>query len=245
MRSRVAVALALVAVICAVPAGAQEGELSFNTGLNHLKDGRVKLAIESFRDAVDKDDQNPYFFKGLGLAYMRGGQLEEAIDAFEKALDINPYYVDVHNDLGTALVLRGKRDEGKEHFLLAFNHPQNPTPELSARNLGQALLEEGQPDQALNWFRTSLARNDRYADAYVGLSDALTQLGRSDDAVVQLELGHERLPDDASVSLALGEAYFESGRFSDARKLFEHVASADPAGPLGRRALERLRTFPQ
>lgn len=245
MRPRMAsLALALL-LLCGAPGRAQDGELEFNTGLNHLRDGRIQMAIESFEKAVDRDDKNPYFLKGLGLAYVKANRLKDAIKAFRKALDLNPYYIDVYNDLGTALILKGDRDEGKQQFLTAFNHPQNPTPELSARNMGQALLEERRPDQALNWFRTSLQRNPRYPDAYVGMADALRALKRPDEAIAQLEQGRERLPDDPAIALALGEAYFSVGRFSDARRLLEGVAGDDPAGPFGRRALERLKAFPK
>jgi len=244
MRTRTAMATALLVCLWAGPLAAQDGELEFNTGLNHLRDGRIQLAIASFKQAVDKDGDNPYFLKGLGLAYVQADDLKDAIKAFRKALDLNPYYVDVYNDLGAALILKGDRDEGKQQFLTAFNHPQNPTPELSARNMGQALLEEQRPDQALNWFRTSLQRNPRYADAYIGISDCLRAMQLPEEEIAQLELGHERLPDDLSITLALGEAYYSQGRFKDARGLLETVASKDPSGPLGRRALERLKIFP-
>ena len=71
----------------------------------------------------------------------------------------------------------GKREEGKKEFLAAFNDPTNPTPEISARNLGQAYLEEKNYAEAINWFRTSLDRNKGYADAYLGLADALLAIG--------------------------------------------------------------------
>jgi superkiller protein 3 len=235
----------ILAVLWAAPALAQQGEVEFNTGLNHLRDGRVRMAIKSFERAVDEDDENPYFLKGLGLAYIQANELKDAIKAFRKALDLNPYYIDVYNDLGTALILKGERDAGKQQYLTAFNHPQNPTPELSARNMGQALLEERRPEEALNWFRTSLQRNPSYSDAYIGIADSLRTMQRPDEATAQLEQAHEQLPEDVSLSLALAESYFAQGRFNDARSLFEGVASADPAGPFGRRATERLKGFPR
>ena len=83
----------------------------------------------------------------------------------------------MRNDLGTALILSGRRNEGKNEFLTAFNEPTNPTPEISSRNLGQAYLEEKHYPEAINWFRTSLNRNQTYPDAYLGLADALVAAG--------------------------------------------------------------------
>jgi Flp pilus assembly protein TadD len=232
-------------LIAVVPAAAQDGEVSFNAGLAHLRDGRTELAIEAFKDAVEEDGENPYFYKGLGLAYMRANQLKDAIKAFEKALDLNPYYVDVRNDLGTALILSGKREDGKAEFLKAFNDPQNPTPEISAHNLGQAYFEEQNYQQALSWFQTSAQRNERYPGSHIGIANALFAMGQTDEGIAQLELGLDQLPKEVELMLALGEAYYEVGRFGEARQKLEAVAASDPAGAFGRRALELLRKFPQ
>jgi tetratricopeptide (TPR) repeat protein len=97
------------------------------------------MAVEAFRKAVREDGKNPYFQKGLGQAYLATGKYDDAVSAFRKALELNQYYVDVRNDLGTALILSGRRNEGKNEFLAAFNDATNPTPEISSRNLGQRL----------------------------------------------------------------------------------------------------------
>ena len=65
---RVAVALALLSA----PALAQsppDAETRFSTGVMHLREGRVDLALEEFKRAAKEDPKNPYFQKGLGLAY--------------------------------------------------------------------------------------------------------------------------------------------------------------------------------
>jgi Flp pilus assembly protein TadD len=224
---------------------ALDGESRFNAGLDHLRAGRIDLAVAEFKTAIRQDPKNPYFEKGLGLAYARQNKLAEAIAAFRKALDLNPYYVDVRNDLGSVLVLSGRREEGKKEFLTAFNDPTNPSPELSARNLGQAYLEEKNHSQALNWFQTSLSKSATYSDAYLGVADTLVAMGKLNDAIVQLEAGARALPEEWSVIVALGEAYYRAGRFADARTRLELAAGKDPVGPAGRRAAELLRNFPK
>jgi Tfp pilus assembly protein PilF len=222
-----------------------DGEANFNVGLSHLRDRRPAQALEEFKKAVRQNGRNPYFQKGLGLAYMQLRQYPEAIAAFRKALEINPYYVDVRNDLGAVLILSGKRAEGKAELEKAFNEPTNPTPELSARNLGQAFLEEGSLAEAVNWFQTTLGRNKAVADAYLGLAEAFFGLGRPQDAVGPLETGAKEFPGNLGILLNLGEAYYRVGRFHEARGRFEDVARRDPAGEAGRRAAERLKNFPQ
>lgn len=246
----------LVAVTAAVfvlalaggPAAAQssaEGETHFQTGLMHLREGRTDLALEEFKKAVKSDPKNPYFYKGLGQAYAQKLKFGDAIGAFEKALELNPYYVDVRNDLGSALVLDGKREEGKKEFLAAFGDPTNPTPEISARNLGQAYLEEKNYPEAANWFRTAIGRNKTYSDPYLGLAEALIAMGRTEEAMAQLEAGLKEVPEAPDLLAGVGELYAKAGRFIDARKALEAAVKKDPAGPSGRRAAELLKSLPK
>jgi tetratricopeptide (TPR) repeat protein len=260
LRPFAVLSLTLAVLAPAVPALAQssaDAEMRFSTGVMHLREGRVDLALEEFKKAVKEDPKNPYFQKALGLAYekkasQRGVEAKErenlwreAIAAFHRALELNPYYVDVHNDLAAALIGSGDREAGKKEFLTAFSDPTNPTPEVSARNLGQAYLEEKNYSEAINWYRTSLNRNKDYPDAYLGLADALVGGGLPEEAVAQLEAGVKQLPNETSLQLALGQALLRVGRFADARSRFEEVVRKDPSGALGLAAAEQLKSVPK
>jgi Flp pilus assembly protein TadD len=240
--------IALLVLLPAPGAFAQsspEAEMRFSTGVMHLREGRVDLALEEFKKAVKEDGKNPYFQKGLGLAYSAKRDWKPAIAAFRKALELNPYYVDVRNDLAAALIGSGDREAGKKEFLAAFSDPTNPTPEVSARNLGQAFLDEKNYPEAINWYRTSIARNKDYALGYLGIADALAATGQNEEAVVQLQAAVNEIPDDASLQLELGKALLRAGRYGEARSRLEEVVRKDPAGPLGRAAAEQLKSVPK
>lgn len=254
--------LALAAVLSGVPnasaqAGAADAELTFSAGLTHLREGRLDNALESFRKAIKQDPKNPYFHKGVGVveaqlaercgkdAKCRQRHFEGAVAAARQALALNPYYVDARNDLGTWLLLSGQREEGKKELLAAYEDPTNPAPEHSARNLGQAYFEEKNYVQAQSWFQTAVTRNKSYTDAQLSLADSLVVQNRLDDAIGVLEAALQALPDDPSLLLGLGQAYFKAGRLAEARSRLEQAASKDPAGPSGRRAAEMLRSFPR
>jgi tetratricopeptide (TPR) repeat protein len=237
-----------VAVLVGLPAlagadSAQDAEAFFNQGLVHLREGRAEMALDQFKKAVRIDEKNPYALKGLGLAYMQMHKYDDAVAALRKALVINPYYVDVHNDLGTALMLSGKRAEGKAEFQSAFNDATNPTPEKSAGNLGQAYFEEKNFVEAANWFRTAVNRNKLYVDGYLGLADALTRLGNTEETIAYLQSGAKEVPASGPIQLALCQALSGAGRLAEARKSCEEAARRDPVGPSGRRAVELLKTF--
>jgi tetratricopeptide (TPR) repeat protein len=238
----------LAVLLPALPAFAQsspEAEMRFSTGVMHLREGRVDLALEEFKKAVKEDGKNPYFQKGLGLAYSAKREWKPAIAAFRRALELNPYYVDVRNDLAAALLGSGDRAAGKKEFLAAFSDPTNPTSEVSARNLGQAYFEEKNYTEALNWYRTSVGRNKDYADGYLGLADTLAATGQHEEAVVQLQAAVLEIPTDPALQLALGQALLRAGRYAEARSRLEDVVRKDPAGPLGRAAAEQLKSVPK
>jgi Tfp pilus assembly protein PilF len=245
LASAVSLLLAVGPPVARAQAKMSDSEASFNAGLAHLRENRPLLALEQFRKAIKEDPKNAYAYKGLGLTYAQLGKLSDAIASFRKALELNPYYVDVRNDLGTVLVLSGKRAEGKAEFLAAFNDPTNPTPEVSARNLGQAYFEEKNYREAVNWFRTSFTRNKSYPEPYLGFAEAVGAMGRPDEAVAPLEVAVKETPGQPALLLALGEAYYKTGRFTEARSRLEEAARRDPAGPAGRRANELMKNFPK
>lgn len=237
------------AALAAVPVRADappksDGEANFLAGLTHLQEDRPALAADEFRKSIRLDPKSPYSHKGLGIAYTQMRRYPEAIATLRKALELNPYYVDVRNDLGTALILSGKREEGKAELLAAYNDPTNPRPELTSHNLANAYLDEKKYTDAVNWFRTSLGRNKQNAMAYLGLADSLLALGQPDDAVAPLEAGLKELPNHVGLLTLLGDAYYRSGRFAEARPRLEEAARRDPAGASGRRATELLKHLP-
>jgi len=250
---------AALLVLLATPGLAQsppDAELRFSTGVMHLREGRVDLALEEFKHAVQADPKNPYFQNGLGLAYSAraarksGGaaardEWKEAIAAFRKALELNPYYVDAKNALGYALIMSGDREGGKQELIAAFSDAMNPAPEISAYNLGRAYLEEKNYTEAVNWLHASLNRNKAYSDAYLLLAETLLASGRGDAAVVELEAGVKEVPTDAGLQLGLGQAYFKVGRFKDARARLEEALKLDPAGPAGRAAAAQIAALPK
>lgn len=250
MIRKAVLSMTIAALLPALPARASdqssaEAEMRFSTGVMHLREGRVDLALEEFKKAVKEDGKNPYFQKGLGLAYSAKRDWKAAIAAFRRALELNPYYVDVRNDLAAALISSGDREAGKKEFLTAYSDPTNPTPEVSARNLGQAYLEEKNYPEAINWYRASLNRSKDYADAYLGLADALNAAGRPEEAVVQLQAAVTQIPNDAALQLALGQALFRAGRFAEARTRLEDVVRKDPGGALGKAAADQLKSVPK
>ncbi|OFV86907.1 MAG: hypothetical protein A2V74_04995 [Acidobacteria bacterium RBG_16_70_10] len=244
-RSGLFLALFVFVASTAAGQGSPEGESSFSAGVVHLREGRPDLALAEFKRAVKADGKNPYFRKGLGSAYAAKRDWKNAIEAFRRALELNPYYADVRNDLGMALINSGEREAGKGELLGAYSDPMNPTPEITAYNLGFAYSEERNYQEAANWYRTSIGRNKSNPLPHIELANVLVATGRIEEAVAQLEAGVAASPEEPTLVLALGLAYFKAGRFTEARTRLEEALRKDPAGPAGRAAAEQLKALPR
>ena len=245
---------ALLAVGSLASAQDPEAEIRFGAGVRLLRDGFPERALIELEAALKKDPQNAFYLKGMSVAYSqladkcrpedsgcRNGHLKKAVAAAQKALVANPDYVDARNDLGIALLRLGKRTDGKAELAKAFADPQCPTPEVTAWNLGQAFFEEKEYNEAMTWFQAAQNKNKTLAASYVSIADILMTQGQTDAAILQLETGMKEASGNTAIQLALGDVYVKAGRFQDARATFEQVIKKDPAGPSGRRAIEKLK----
>jgi Flp pilus assembly protein TadD len=73
------------------------------------------------------------------------------------------------------------------------------------------------------------------------LGVALSRLGRTDEAVAELQEARTLAPEDAAVANALGTAYARAGRFPEAVGAFEEAVRIDPASEMARQNLEAAR----
>jgi superkiller protein 3 len=253
MSARIWRAVFLAAVLAApgLPARAgdksnqAEADIAHNTGRNYLADGRAELAVEHFKKAIDLDSKNYFAYKGLGIAYAQLKNFKEAEKAQRKCIDINPDFADARNDLGATLIFLGRREDARKEWLSAFASPFNPSPDQTAWNLATSYAEDGNQAEAARWFETAVQRNKSYAPAHVGLASTLIAQSKVDEAISHLDAALKVLPDDLTLALSLGDAYFRAGRFREARTQLEGVVQKDPVGATGKQAAEMLKHFPK
>jgi len=68
----------------------QAAIFAMNTGLAHLKQGKLDAAVERLQAAVALDPTNPTAFYHLAEALQQAGQSEAALAAYQKAKELNP-----------------------------------------------------------------------------------------------------------------------------------------------------------
>ena len=93
---------------------------------------------------------------------------------------------------------------------------RNPTCWMAYNNLGIALAERGQVDEASEHFRRSLEIKPDYAEAHNNLSVALQQQGKLDDAIAHAQTALRFNPNYAECHFHLGNTLSQKGQVDEA-----------------------------
>lgn len=97
-----------------------------------------------------------------------------------------------------------------------------------AMQWGTFLLDRGNPEAALPWFEKAVSWDGHSAPLRDALAVCYSMLGRTPDAVRELEAACMIAPRDAQLRYRLGLALNEAGRMNDALGALEHAVQLEP-----------------
>ena len=147
--------------------------------------GRPQEALESYRKALALDANCASAHVNLAVTFVQAGRFDEAEAHYRKALPGRPT-AETHNGLGFVLARQGRTDEAIVEFRKALDANPKYTP--ACNNLAEALVKQGQLEEAERYYRRSLAEKPSPA-VQNALHDVLRKLGRTDAAPQQLVRG--------------------------------------------------------
>jgi tetratricopeptide (TPR) repeat protein len=143
-------------------AGAQK---YFELSLQHIADSRfIQSSYESYR-----------IYHGLGLAAARQSKPAEAVAHLQKALEIYPQGDGAYTTLGGVFVSQGW-NHADAMTLLEKAIKLNPVNDLARDYMGVALMNQGQVEPAIRYFREALEINPELESARQHLEVALRTL---------------------------------------------------------------------
>ncbi len=164
------------------------------------------------------------------------GDVAGARARLEAALESAPRDDDVRIELADLLVADGGDLVRAEALLAGVAARAAPRLHLVLARLAEA---RGDDATAASEYPLALAVDDD-SDARLRLALALERLGRTDEAVAELERVRAARPDDAVARSRLAERYEAAGRLADAEAEYRAVAEAQPERAAG---WERLARF--
>lgn len=160
---------------------------------------------------------------------LHGHDAQTAIPLFNRVIALDPkkYEKTVWNELGIAYGDEGKYDDAVNAF-----HKQleiNPYDQHTNGYLGLVLARAGKYDDAVAAYKKELEIDPLNLLALSQLGGTLEIQHNYSDAIAPLEKASALAPDDASVQIALGTAYINTGANDKAVAAFNHAAQLSPS----------------
>ena len=232
-----------------------EDDYPFNLGLLSLQNSDLTAATAQFRDAIEREPDNPEDRAFLIYSMEKAGKKDEAAEARDSALEaFGP------NGL-PALKLDGKpeslakyqrvsRELDTTALRMQLATPVAPTtataesatpidPAVAHIRRGRQELGAGRLDTAEKEFRAALAADPKNALAHRELADISRRRGKLDEAVQELQTSLA-LRDSAMGRVMLARIYLEQKRPELARAEVEKAVKLAPNYAEARQLLEHL-----
>jgi len=219
----------------------------FNDALNAYKLGQYDNAVASADKAIalNKNFERAYYIKGLALKRQR--KFPAAISAFSGCLEQNPGYSEAAVELGRLYAAQGNPKQAIKVFDTAIQN--NPRAQKAYYELGRIYLTQNNYNKAAQNFTKATQMDATYGLAYLSLGVALTELGRTQDALVALDGAIENLKrrDKHRPHYRKAAAYNKQGSsrqaLAEADKAMQLKKNFAPAAYEGGKALKQLGQF--
>jgi tetratricopeptide (TPR) repeat protein len=148
--------LCLALVACGTPVSPEDAQMSdalSSQGKDLLAKGQTINALDIYKSAVTRDDQNARAWNGLGATYDLLGKKDKAQDAFQHAVDLAPTDLNAVNNLAHLYMEQGNPAAAVR---LLTPYANDPTAPAALRQNLAAATKEAEAKEA--------SGGNRYAD---------------------------------------------------------------------------------
>ncbi len=160
----------------------QDPQIQYALGLCLNAKGRYPQALEHYERALALDPKYTEVHNAKGATYLEMGKWDDALQEFNLVLKdilyLTPFYV--LNNLGWAYYKKGDLPLAIENYQRALR--MKPDFGLARYNLGLALRDNKQTEQALVEFRHAAALAPTFLDAHFQLGRLYFELGKNREA---------------------------------------------------------------
>jgi superkiller protein 3 len=182
-------------------------------GIIAQKVNRHDLAVKQFQLAIEIDNSRALLYFNLGTSLYPLGRREEAIHVLQLALEREPGNSQISD------YLNGIMNAG-------VNNIQFNAEETLQR--GISFHRSGQLDEAIRWYRKTLAIQPDNPAAFSNIGVALQAKGKLDEAVTSYQIAITIKPGFADVYSNLGSALQEQNKLDEAVANYQKAISINP-----------------
>jgi tetratricopeptide (TPR) repeat protein len=238
-------AVGVLLITCAAPTESAESQvapqrndaqLSAQERLNRIRADLFSATphltedVAALKGVLAEDPKSAEAHVLLGIAYRGLGtqeMLAEAIAELRQAIDLDPTLMAARFYLAHLYLDLGRPARAKEELTSALEKsPGNPQ---FLASLAEAERQLNNPQKAVDLTRRALQADGSLLEARYYLGLALIDLGRTADAIKELEQVVAANAGRPEAFLALGTVYTQSGRFDDAIKVLTEGTKLDPS----------------
>ncbi len=189
--------------------------------LGIARDGLKKypLAVESYRNAIQLQPNQPELHFNLGIALSECQQLDDAIKSYQTAIQLNPKFFEAYGNLGTIYQKQGQLEAAISSYQKGLTI--NPQDARGHFNLGTALRDHGQLAIAVKSYERAITLFPNYTDAHNNLGETLRDQGNMQEAIQGYQNALSLNPNHPNANYNMAEFLYLAGRFDEAVKFFE------------------------
>ena len=237
----------------------ESADMYIKEGNSLMENQNLALATMAFQKAIALEPDNVDAHKGMGHVLMKKGgrtNMASALTQFQAALKINPFDDRLYALTSRILEKLGKMKEAtleKKKMMVIKTLQSDPKNPIANNNMGILMLQQGNMDQALTYFRQSIASNPNYDVANRNLAAAYYQLAvkteddRKQEYIEQAKVFINKAIniDDSAISKVIyGKILVIEGRLEEALGICEAEIERDPSNgsifALKRMVLEKM-----
>ena len=223
---------------------AVETEIARST-VNLLQDNYIESGTLTNSASTKSTDAYVIYLKGREQYRKQTTEsMKAARKLFEQAIGLDPEYAQAYVALADTIVLLAEGPErfgilktdiaarlAKEYLEKALLR-QPDIPEVYAV-LGYIPFMLNKPEEALSFFDKAISLNPNLAVVHLWKSQALKDLLRHQESLVEMQLAFQLDPLSIAVMHNLGFKYSERADFADAKAVFRKLIEVHPNSPLG------------
>jgi tetratricopeptide (TPR) repeat protein len=194
--------------------------------------GSPDAAIRELKDILAVDPGSAEGHMLLGVAYRVAAQPEfmgEAVAELRQALAISPTFVPARVYLAHIYMDLGRNERAREELEAAL--AQVPKNAQVLALLGEVERQLKNPTRSLDVLTQAIQIDEGSAQAHYYRGLTLLDLGRSADAIAELERVVKAGEKRADVYLSLGAAYLEAKRLDEGLEILSQATHLDPGRP--------------